>query len=105
MEVRVPGTVSGAMRIGKRAVPIGWALLVFEALVVARRHWGNLKPRSRARVREIAAKSRGNPTKLTAHERRELVRIAREVDLRTLARDMGEVVSPVRLPGRRRQRR
>jgi len=26
------------MRIGKRAVPIGWALLVVEALMVARRH-------------------------------------------------------------------
>jgi hypothetical protein len=93
------------MRIGRRAVPIGWALLVFEALMVARRHWGNLKPRSRARVRELAGKSKGNPRNLTAHERRELVRIAREVDLRTLARDLGEVASPMRLPGRRRGRR
>jgi hypothetical protein len=105
LDGRIAGYRFSAMRIGKRAVPIGWTLLVFEALLVARRHWGNLKPRSRARVGELAAKSKGNPTKLTAHERRELVRIAREVDLRTLARDLGEVVSPVRLPGKRRRRR
>jgi hypothetical protein len=92
------------MRIGKR-LPIGWAFLVLEALRVARRHWGNLDPRSRTRARELVAKSRGRPGNLTSAERRELVRIAREVDLRTLARDLGEVVSPVRLPGQRWRRR
>lgn len=72
--------------------------------MAARRHWGNLEPHSRVRVRELAAKSKGNPRSLTPHERRELVRIAREVDLLTLVRDLGEVASPVRLPGRRRRR-
>jgi hypothetical protein len=90
------------MRIMRR-IPVAWALLMFEALMVGRRHWGNLKPHSRERVRELAAKSKGNPRNLTAKERRELVRIAREVDLGRLARDLGEVASPVAL--RRRWRR
>jgi hypothetical protein len=91
------------MRIGRRAVPIGWALLVVEALMVARRHWGNLEPQSRARARALMAKSKGRPGNLTSQERKELVRIAREVNLRTLARDLGNVASPLRLGGRRRR--
>ena len=86
-----------------KALPIGWAILVGQAVLVARRHWGNLSPRSRARVRELIAKSKGRPGNLTARERSELLRIAREVDLRTLARDLGDVASPVRLSGRRRR--
>jgi hypothetical protein len=85
-------------------VPIGWALLVLEGLMVARRHWGNLKPQSRARARALMAKSKGRPGNLTSQERKELVRIAREVDLRMLARDLGDVASPLRLPGGRRRR-
>jgi hypothetical protein len=93
------------MRFGKRALPIAWAFLVFEALMVARRHWGNLPPRSRERVRELVAKSKGRPGNLTSSERRELVKIAREVDLRTLSRDIVDVASPVRLPGGRKRKR
>jgi hypothetical protein len=91
------------MRFGKRAA-LGWAFLVVEGLMVARRHWGNVPPGSRDRARQLVAKSKGRPGNLSAQERKELVRIAREVDLRTLARDIGEMASPVRLPGRRRGR-
>ena len=93
------------MRVGKKFVPVAWAFLVVEALMVARRHWGNIHPHSRARARDLVAKSKGRPGNLTSNERRELVRIAREVDLSTLARDLADVASPVRLPGGRRRRR
>jgi hypothetical protein len=93
------------MRFGKRTVPVGWAFVVAQALVVARRHWGSLPPHSRARARELVAKSKGRPGNLTSQERRELVRIAREVNLHTLARDITDVASPIRLPGRRKRRR
>jgi len=93
------------MKLGRRAIPLGWALLAAETAMVLRRHWGSLDPHSRRRMREIVAKSKGRPDKLTPEERRELMRHARQLDLRALARDIGEVASPVRLPGRRRRRR
>ena len=92
-------------RLTRRFAPIGWALLVVEALMIARRHWGNIQPRSRTRARELLAKSKGRPGNLTQQERRELIRIAREVNLGILARDLTEVASPVRLPGRRKRGR
>jgi hypothetical protein len=91
-------------RIGKR-LPIMWALLAAEAAMVARRHWGALHPDSRRRMRELVTKSKGRPGNLSKDERRELISHVRQLDMRTLARDLGEVASPVRLPGRRRRRR
>jgi hypothetical protein len=85
-------------------MPIGWAFLVVEALMVARRHWGDLPVRSRTRARELVAKSKGRPGNLSSQERRELLRIARAINLLTLARDLGDVASPVRLPGGRGRR-
>ena len=93
------------MRLGKRAVPIGWALLAAEAAIVLRRHWGSLDPHSRRRLRELVGKSKGRPGLLTREERRELVQHVRQLDLRGLAADIGDVVSPMRLPGARKRRR
>jgi hypothetical protein len=92
-------------KLGKRALPLGWALLAAEAVMVLRRHWGSLQPHSRQRLRELTAKSKGRPGNLTREERRELVHHVRQLDLKGLARDIGEVASPVRIPGRRRRRR
>jgi hypothetical protein len=94
-----------ATRLRKRVMPLGWALLAAEAAMVLRRHWGSLQPHSRQRLRELTTKSKGRPGNLTRDERRELVHHVRQLDLRALARDIGEVASPVRLPGRRRRRR
>ena len=93
------------MKLGKRAIPLGWALLAAETVMVLRRHWGALDPHSRQRMREIVAKSKGRPDRLTREERSELMGHVRKLDLRGLAGDIGEVASPVRLPGRRRRRR
>jgi hypothetical protein len=93
------------MRLGKRAMPIGWALVAAEAVIVARRHWGSLHPHSRRRLRELVAKSKGRPGQLTREERRELMHHVRQLDLRALAGELGDVLSPVRLPGRRKRRR
>ena len=88
----------------RRTIPIWWALLAAETAMVLRRHWGSLDPHSRQRVREIVKKSKGRPDHLTREERRELMDHVRKLDLRALARDIGEVASPVRMPGRRRRR-
>ncbi len=93
------------MRLGKRAIPVGWALVAAEAAIVARRHWGSLHPHSRRRMRELVAKSKGRPGQLTREERRELIHHVRQLDLRSLAAELGDVLSPVRLPGRRGRRR
>jgi MazG nucleotide pyrophosphohydrolase domain len=93
------------MRLGKRAMPIGWALVAAEAVIVARRHWGSLHPQSRRRLRELVAKSKGRPGQLTREERRELMHHVRQLDLRALVAELGDVLSPVRLPGRRKRRR
>jgi hypothetical protein len=93
------------MKLGRRAIPLWWAVLVAEAVMVLRRHWGSLQPHSRERLRELTAKSKGRPGNLTREERRELMHHVRQLDLRGLARDIGEVASPVKLPGRRRRRR
>jgi hypothetical protein len=93
------------MRLGKRALPIGWALVAAEAVMVARRHWGSLHPHSRRRLRELVGKSKGRPGNLSREERRELIHHVRQLDLRMLARDLGDAASPIRIPGRRRRRR
>jgi hypothetical protein len=91
--------------LGKKALPIGWALVAAEAAMVARRHWGSLHPSSRRRMRELVAKSKGRPGNLSSQERRELIGHVRQLNLSALARDIGEVASPVRIPGRRKRRR
>jgi hypothetical protein len=93
------------MRLGKRAMPIGWALVAAEAAIVARRHWGSLNPHSRRRLRELVAKSKGRPGQLTREERRELIHHVRQLDLHGLVTELGDVLSPVRLAGRRKRRR
>jgi hypothetical protein len=93
------------MRLGKRALPIGWAILAAEAAMVARRHWGSLDPHSRRRLRDLVRKSKGRPGQLTREERRELIDHVRQLDLRALAAELGDVLSPVRLPGTRGRRR
>jgi hypothetical protein len=89
---------------GKRAVPIGWALLAAELVLATRRHWGQVNPRSRERLRELVVKSKGRPQNLTREERRELARLVGDLDLRTLSRELAKVASPIGFPGRRRRR-
>jgi hypothetical protein len=80
-------------------------LVVAEAALATRKHWQRLEPGTRRRLRELVGKSRGRLSNLTREDRTELRRLVREIDARALARDLAEVASPVRLPGRRRRRR
>jgi hypothetical protein len=93
------------MPIGKKFIPVAWALMVAEAAFVLRRHWGALHPHSRRRLRELVVKSKGRPGMLTREERRELIQHVRQLDLRALAGELADAVSPIRLPGRRKRRR
>jgi hypothetical protein len=68
----------------RRRIP--W-LIVFEAVMMARERWRGLPPDDRARLNELARKSRGRPTSLTRDERAEFRRIAAGLDLPGMARE------------------
>jgi hypothetical protein len=91
-------------RATRRAVPLMWAFLVAEALTTTRRHFAGIDPRARRRVVELARKSKGRPSNLTAQEKSELRRLVGEMDLWQLSKDLAAVASPVGMPGRKRRR-
>jgi hypothetical protein len=72
-----------------RMVPrrVSWIVL-FEAAMAMRKHWNNLPPGDRARLSDLARKSRGRPHQLTREERAEFRRIAKNLDLVGVARDL-----------------
>jgi hypothetical protein len=74
-----------AKLIPKKVVP--WMLLL-EAAMVARAHWALLDDRDRRELAKIVKKSHGNPMNLTKHERSELARIVRRLDLITAGRKL-----------------
>jgi hypothetical protein len=48
-----------------------WLIAALEVAWIANRHWRRLEPDERRRLRELAKKSKGRPSKLTDRERRE----------------------------------
>jgi hypothetical protein len=68
----------------RRRIP--W-LVVFEAVMMARARWRGLPAKDRARLNELARKSRGRPHALTRDERAEFRRIAAGLDLPGMARE------------------
>jgi hypothetical protein len=70
---------------GRKALP--W-LLVLEAAMVLRSHWGLLDDTDRRELSRIVRKSHGNPRNITAGERSELLRIMRRLDLVTAGRKL-----------------
>jgi hypothetical protein len=73
------------LRTMRRKIP--WILL-FEAVMAMRRRWVDLPPPDRARLAELARRSRGNPLNLTRAERADFRRIATGLDLFGVARDL-----------------
>jgi hypothetical protein len=69
----------------RRKVP--W-IIAFEAALAMRRRWRNLSHPDRARLAELARKSQGRPLRLTRQERAEFRRIAGDLDLLGLMREM-----------------
>jgi hypothetical protein len=82
---------------GRKAVP--WMLLL-EAAMILRSHWGRLDDRDRVELSRIVRKSHGNPRNLSKNERSELARIMRRLDLITTGRKLMPFHGGVR-PSRR----
>ena len=57
-----------------------WQILV--------RHWQNLTPNERKRLRELLTRSKGRPRNLNRREQRELRELVRKLDAPALAREL-----------------
>ena len=69
-----------------RALP--WGRILRTAQRVLERWSEDVPRRDRERLRTLVRKSKGDPRRLTADERREVVRILRQVDVARLGRDV-----------------
>jgi hypothetical protein len=63
-------------------------MLVVDAAMVLRSHWGLLDEGDRAELSRIVRKSKGDPRRVTAQERSELARLVRRLDLITAGRKL-----------------
>jgi hypothetical protein len=63
-------------------------MLVLEAAMVMRTHWGRLDDRDRHELARIVKKSHGLPNNLSKNERAELARLVRRLDLITAGRKL-----------------
>lgn len=84
-----------------RAVP--WRLVLEVATVVVNRFRDDLPPAERRRLTTLVRKSKGDPRKLTAAERHQVLDLLKSVDAQRLGRDVTALVGANRL--RRRLRR
>jgi len=71
-------------------------IAALEAAWIANRHWRRLDPDERARLRELARKSRGRPSNLTARERDEAAELLRKLDYAELGGSVTGLFLPFR---------
>jgi hypothetical protein len=72
----------------KRLGPIGMAITVAQAALVARDHWGLLSASERTRLGKLVRKSAGRPSNLTKREQDELKRLVLKLDPLRLGRSV-----------------
>ena len=82
---------------------IPWRLVLEVATVAVNRFRDDLPPGDRQRLTKLVRKSKGDPRRLTASERSEVLKIIKRIDVQKLGRDVTGVVGANRL--RRRLRR
>ena len=75
---------------GLRAVP--WKLVLELATVLVNRFRDDVPAGDRRRLTGLVRTSKGDPRRLTAAERRELLEILRRVDVQRLGRDVTALV-------------
>ena len=80
---------------GLRAVP--WKLVLEVATLVVTRFRDDVPPTERRKLTALVRKSKGDPRRLTAAERRQLLDLLKRVDVQRLGRDVTAVVGARRL--------
>jgi hypothetical protein len=78
-----------------KAVP--WKLVLEVATVVVTRFREDVPPKDRRRLTALVRKSKGDPRRLTAAERHELLDHLKRVDVQRLGRDVTALVGARRL--------
>ena len=78
-----------------RALP--WKRIVAMGQIVLIRFGDDIPPRERKRLAELLRRSKGDPRRLSAEERREVVRIIRRVDVARLTRELAAAGATSRL--------
>ena len=73
-----------------------WVIAGLEAAWITNRHWRRLDPDERARLRELAVKSKGRPSKLTASERGEARELLEKLDYAELGGNVTALFLPFR---------
>jgi hypothetical protein len=73
---------------------------VAELAVLARDHYGKLRPHERRRVLELVRRAHGRPANLTKKERAELAALVAKTDPRLFAELAMEKVTGIRLRAR-----
>ena len=63
-------------------------LLIAQASLTARDHWGKLPPSERTELARLIRTARGRPSNLTAHEKSELKPLVGKLDLPGLGRNL-----------------
>ena len=74
-----------------RALP--WGRILAVARVVLERFSDDIPKKDRSRHTALVRKSKGDPRRLTIAERREIVRIVRQVDVVKLGRDVAAMLA------------
>jgi hypothetical protein len=80
---------------GLKAVP--WKLVLELATLVVTRFRDDLPPKERRRLTTLVRKSKGDPRKLTAAERSEVLDLLKKLDVQRLGRDVTAIVGARRL--------
>ena len=77
-----------------KAIP--WKRILAVAQVVITRFADDIPKKDRQRLTTLVRKSKGDPRRLTVAERREIVRIVRQVDVAKLGREVGGLLALAR---------
>jgi hypothetical protein len=77
-----------------RALP--WGRILAVARVVLERFSDDISKKDRQRLGALVRKSKGDPRRLTAAERRELVAIVRQIDVAKLGREVAAMLALAR---------
>ena len=80
-----------------------WRLVLEVATLVVNRFRDDLPPAERRKLTTLVRKSKGDPRRLTAAERRQLLELLKSIDVARLGRDVSAVAGANKL--RRRLRR
>jgi hypothetical protein len=89
-----------------RKLPVARLLALAELALLAREHYGKLKPHERRRILALVRRTRGRPSNLTRRERAELAALLAKTDPRLFVESAVRKVTGVPFPGSAaRQRR